>query len=201
MHDERRSGYPFQNRIDRLESRLPLYVNAKDCALDWIGESAERASASGLRAIFFAFHATFYDIGNGKYPVSNRGIGEYYGGDSLRDRIGIEDPYEPLFDRLRHVAFDHPDLMFYIIHSDGHRSVNMRLFPDRTNYVSNEGSTHHTKSHQNIMVHQIEGSSRGLTMYSKFTVDSNAFQPVTLKEQWSESAYMTEPKGHTYDPY
>ena len=119
----------------------------------------------------------------------------------MRDRIGIEDPYEPLFDRLRHVAFDHPDLMFYIIHSDGHRSVNMRLFPDRTNYVSNGGSTHHTKSHQNIMVHQIEGSSRGLTMYSKFTVDSNAFQPVTLKEQWSESAYMTEPKGHTYDPY
>ena len=201
LKDERKKGYPYQDTIDPLENRLPLYINAKDCALEWISQSAEKASTNGLRAIFFLFHGTFYDMSNGRYPVNNNGVGDYFGGNNLRNSVaGIKDPYQPLFDHIKAVAYSHPDLMFYVVHSDGHRSNTMRLFPDETNYVS--GSQQQvTRGHQNVMVHQIEGSSRGLTMYTKFTVDTNSFQPVTLKEEWSEAAYMTHPRGHTYQPY
>ena len=202
LKDERKKGYPYQDTIDPLDNRLQLYINAKDCALEWITQSAEKASASGLRAVFLLFHGTFYDMATGRYPINNNGVGDYYGGNNLRNSVaGIKDPYQPLFDHIKAVAYSHPDLMFYVVHSDGHRSNTMRLFPDETNYVSSDGSNQVTRGHQNVMVHQIEGSSRGLTMYTKFTVDSNSFQPVTLKEEWSEAAYMTNPKGHTYQAY
>jgi len=51
------------------------------------------------------------------------------------------------------------------------------------------------------MIHQVEGGSRALTMYTKITVDKKDFQPVTLKQQWSKAAYNEAPPGHTWIPY
>ncbi len=58
--DERESGYPEQDSVDPLKDRLGMYVNAKDCAVDWIEYAAETAHNSGKRAVFFMLHATFY---------------------------------------------------------------------------------------------------------------------------------------------
>jgi hypothetical protein len=199
LDDERENGYPYQDVVDPLEGRLPLYLNAKDCATDWIAQSAKKASDSGLRAVFFLLHASFYSL-SGTRPYNNADVGDFYGGTNLEELTGIRDPYQPLFDQLKRVALEHPSLMFYVVHSDGHRSINLRLFPDQTNSLSSDGRVT-LRSHQNMFAHQIEGASRGLTMYSKFTVDGHRFQPVTLKEEWSEAAFETYPEGHVYDPY
>lgn len=60
--------YPFQDDVDPLSSRFPLYVNAKDCALEWIEKAPRRASEAGKSALFFMFHATFYQK-NGVMPT------------------------------------------------------------------------------------------------------------------------------------
>jgi hypothetical protein len=47
----------------------------------------------------------------------------------------------------------------------------------------------------------VEGDSKGLTMYSKFTVDPSQFYPVTHQQRWSRSAYNTPPLGHSRIAY
>jgi hypothetical protein len=68
--------------------------------------------------------------------------------------------------------------------------------------MNNRGNTGKKRSsNHNMMLHQVEGASRALTMFSKFTVDSNSFQPVTVKQEWSEAAFNLEPVGHSWKPY
>ena len=198
------NGYPYQDETDPLSGRLPLFLQAKDCGLEWIEESAASASTSGLRALFFLFHATFYG-GSGKAPLGSNSVGQYYNRDNLKkytqklyDDPGdvVDRPYKPLFDKLTATAKAHPNLMFYVVHSDAHRYLTIRMNPTMNN--KGEGQI---ESHHNMMIHQVEGASRSLTMYSKFTVDKDSFQPVTLKQEWSEAAYNTVPYGHSWIPY
>jgi hypothetical protein len=203
LADERRNGYPYQDEVDPLEGRLSMFLNAKDCALDWIEQSAEKASASGKRALFFLFHASFYTSG-GFQPLTSNGIGEFYSPDNLKDftreltGFEIDRPFQPLFDQLTETALNHPDLMFYAVHGDAHRYSTIRMNPGMNNRgnIGNKRSSNH-----NMMLHQVEGASRALTMFSKFTVDSNSFQPVTVKQEWSEAAFNQEPVGHSWKPY
>ena len=205
LDDERKNrpprNYPNQDKVDPLAGRLPLFLNANECTLDWIDKSAAKAAAGKKRALFFMFHALFY-TGNGETELGNNGIGEYYNTQNL-ERITksstgkeISKPYQPLFDRLTATALKYPKLMIYVVHADGHRFSSHRMNPN----VDNRGKGR-IDSHHNLMLHMVEGGSRALTMYSKFTVDDEAFQPVTLKQEWSRSAYNELPKGHAWDPY
>jgi hypothetical protein len=203
LDDERQNGYPYQDEVDPLEGRLSMFLNAKDCALDWIEQSAEKASASGKRALFLLFHASFYTSG-GTQPRTSDSIGEFYSPDKLknytRELTGyeIDRPFQPLFDKLTETSLNYPDIMFYTIHSDAHRYSTVRMNPG----MNNRGDTgNKRKSNHNMMLHQVEGASRALTMFSKFTVDSNSFQPVTVKQEWSEAAFHQEPVGHSWEPY
>ena len=193
------SGYPYQDFVDPLKDRLAMYINAKDCALDWIDYAAERAFQSGKRALFFLFHATFY----AKYASVAMGagtIGEYYKPDNLRnmtkqwgDQVGR--PYLPLFEKLKEVSRKYNTLHFAVIHSDAHRWFQTRFDPFTHNYRNK------IRSHHNMMIHQTEGASRALTMFTRVTVDAAKFQPITIKEEWSQAAYDAEPVGHAWVPY
>lgn len=198
-YDRPGQNYPLQDEVDPLASRLPLYVNAKDCAVEWIGETARRASESGKSAVFFMLHATFYQK-NGVSPIASGAIGTYYNRTNLArmtKEIGEEvaRPYYPLFDAFVETALKYPDIMFQIVHSDSHRFLSTRLLPHINNHKTNIGS------HHNVMIHQVEGHSRALTMYSRFTVDPAKFQPITLHQEWSRSAYNEEPVGHAFIGY
>lgn len=73
-NDSPPKNYPFQDHVDPLSSRFPLYVNAKDCAVEWIAESARRASNSGKAALFFMLHASFYqENGVRAWPAGRSG--------------------------------------------------------------------------------------------------------------------------------
>jgi hypothetical protein len=201
LDDERNNNYPKQDEVDPLAGRLLMYLNANDCTLDWIDQSAAKASASGKRALFIMLHAKFY-ADNGKIPLGNNGIGEYYNTqnlESLTDGLSgtkISKPYEPLFTKLTETALAYPDLMIYVVHGDGHRFSMVRQNPT----VNNRGAGR-VASHHNLMLHMVEGGSRSLTMYSKFMVDIDSFQPVLLKQEWSRRAYDEFPIGHSSDPY
>jgi hypothetical protein len=94
-----------------------MYLNAKDCALDWIGQSAAKASANGKRALFYT--------DSGKAPLRNLDIGEYYITKNLEavteTLVGtkISTPYQPLFDTLTKMVLAYPNLMIYVVHGDG----------------------------------------------------------------------------------
>lgn len=203
MQDERfdkaPKNYPYQDDVDPLADRLSLYVNAKDCAIEWIAETARRASESGKSALFFMLHASFYTK-NGVSPVTSGAIGTYYNHVNLTrmtKALGneVSRPYFPLFDALAEVALEYPDLMFEVVHSDAHKFLSTRLLPQ----INNRGTR--IRSHHNMMIHQVEGASRALTMYSRFTVDPSKFQPVTLHQEWSRAAYEQEPTGHSWIGY
>lgn len=200
LGDERKKGYPLQDKIDPLADRLELYLNANDCALDWIDHTVKKAVVNGKRALFLVLHAAFYSS-FGRRPLGNNGIGDYYDTESLRNitreyyGAATKLPYKPVFDKLTAVAKRNPDLMIYVVHSDAHRFQTIRMNPT----VHNRGPTRYFSNH-NVMLHQVEGASRSLTTYTKFTVDDD-FQPVTLKEVWSEAAYNAEPFGHSWIPY
>lgn len=127
--------------------------------------------------------------------MSSGAIGEYYNRRNLTrltQEIGDEvgRPYYPLFDALRETALQYPTLMFEVVHSDAHKFLSTRLLPQLNN-------GRRIQSHHNLMIHQVEGASRALTMFSRFTVDPNKFQPVTLHQEWSRAAYELEPIGHS----
>ena len=162
-----------------MAKRLPLYLNAKDCALEWIEESAKKAQSTGKSALFFMLHASFYGA-NGRRPIGNSGIGEYY-----KDRLWnftkrhtpkspVRKPYVPLFRKLTEVALTYPELSFHVVHSDAHEFRTVRMNP----HLHNSPRTIH--SNHNLMIHMVEGNSRALTMYSRFTVDPTKFQPINL---------------------
>lgn len=204
LDDERLEGYPNQDEVDPIFNRLFMYLNAKDCAMEWIDETAKRASSGNKRAVFFMMHATFYQDFGITY-LGSRGIGEFFKSTNLRNftrLFGSGDeiayPYQPLFDKLTEVAFHYPDIMFYVVHADGHRLQTIRMNPGKHNMGVSEPRL---KSHHNLMLHQVEGASRSLTMYSRFTVDPSSFQPVTHKQEWSQRAYNIEPLGHSWIPY
>jgi hypothetical protein len=177
--------FPMQNQVDPFEGRIHLYINAKNCTLDWIDQSADRASRSGKRALFFLLQAAFYTDFGAK-PVSGGSV------------IGGYKPYDPLFAKLTKTAFQYPKIMFYVVQADGHRFSDIRMNPG----LHNQGlGTAAYYSHHNLMLHMVEGASRALTMYTKFTVDDASFQPVTLKQEWSEAAYNQVPRGHSWIPY
>jgi len=184
-----------------LAGRLALFLQAKDCGLEWIEETAATASTEGKRALFFLFHATFYG-NNGRDPLGSSSVGEYYNRTNLEKYTQalydnqedvVDRPYKPLFDKLTATAKAHPELMFYVVHSDAHRFMTIRMNPTIHNYGEDKIYSHH-----NMMIHQVEGASRALTMYTKFTVDKDSFQPITLKQEWSETAYNIVPNGHSW---
>lgn len=148
------------------------------------------------------FQALFY-ADNGVSPFSSSGIGEFYNtanlGQITFDRTGerIENPFHPLFNKFTEIGLKYPNITFYAVHSDGHRTSTARLNPMKANNVNNDGTIVANSNH-NVMLHMVEGQSRALTMYSRFTVDPDAFQPVIQKQQWSLDAYNVAPVGHTY---
>ncbi|KAL7569875.1 hypothetical protein ACA910_008542 [Epithemia clementina (nom. ined.)] len=199
LDDNRASGYPEQDTVDPLADRLALYVNAKDCALDWIDQVSERAFLSGKRAVFFMFHGKFYS-GYAQEARGTGSIGQYYKKDNLERYTSkwndpVRKPYAPLFDKFWEVSQTYKNMSFQIVHSDTHRWFSTRFNPG----VNNDATQ--IRSHHNMMVHQTEGSSRALTMYTRFMVDPNKFQPITAKEEWSREAFNQEPKGHRWQPY
>ena len=176
-----------------------MYVNAKDCALDWIDYSAKKANESGKRAIFFMLHATFYSD-FGRKALGSGSIGHFYNEDKLEQYTSqwndtVRKPYLPLYDKFKEVSMEYKNLFFQIVHSDGHRWFSTRFNPS----VNNGRNTVH--SNHNMMIHQTEGGSRALTMYTRFTVDGSKFQPITAKEEWSLEAYSQKPMGHSWVPY
>ena len=199
LDDERKNSppryYPKQDQVDPLEGRLSMFLNANGCTLDWIDISAAKASGSKKRALFFVFHALFYDGKGSKHKGSN-GIGEHYSSQNLLNLTQgtISDVYKPLFDKLTETALTYPDLMIYVVHADGHRFSTMRMNPS----LNNSHKSRRIVSNHNLMLHMVEGDSRSLTTYSKFMVDDESFQPVTLKEQWSRAAFDEYPKGHSW---
>lgn len=174
-------------------------MNAKDCAVEWIAETARRAHVSGKRALFFMFHATFYHL-NGVRPIPSGAIGEYYNRTNLARMTAalgneVERPYFPLFDALRDTAFAYPDIVFQVVHSDAHRYLSSRLLPQLNN------SPNLNRTHHNLFIQQGEGASRAVTQYVRFSVDRDRWQPITVHQEWSEHAMKTWPYGHTYLAY
>ena len=128
--------YPFQDDVDPLSSRFSLYVNAKDCALEWIEEAARRAPEAGKSALFFMFHATFYQK-NGVMLITSGAIGNYYNANNLTRmtrQIGneVKSPNAPLFEALSKVAFEYKDLLFEVVHSDAHKFCRRGCCPKST---------------------------------------------------------------------
>merc|ERR1712038_1861602 len=107
----------------------------------------------------------------------------------------IEHPFQPLYDHLTATAFAHPDIMFYVVHADFHVWLEQRM----NSYASNIGDNIIT--HQNLMVLQVEGDSRAVTMFAKLTVNPDDFNPVTAHQIWSQSAYDEAPYGHAFIKY
>lgn len=180
-----------------------MYLNAKDCALDWIETSAAKASAAGLRSVVFLFHAHYWATNRWGYVdshLSSDGIGEYYNKTNLARMTeeltgeAIEEPFQPLYDALTNVAARYPDIMFYVSQADSHVWTDIRQNSGATN-IGDE-----TLSHHNLMILQVEGDSRALTMYAKFTFDDE-FQPVTINQEWSHDAYELPPYGHNFYKY
>lgn len=196
LADERKKGYPLQDEVDPLSDRLSMFLNANECALEWIEQSADRAEASGKRALFFVFHATFYEASGSR--AKPQAAGDYYNPSNLKSKTGdkYDSAYKSLFDKLTEVAKNHYRLMIYCIHSDGHRTQTIRMNP-----TLNNGGEDSMYSYHNLMLHQTEGASRALTMWSRFTVNPNKFQPISFTEEWSSRAYFREPVGHSWTPY
>ncbi|GKY90930.1 hypothetical protein MPSEU_000065800 [Mayamaea pseudoterrestris] len=201
LADETRNGYTLQDDVDPLMDRFGMYLNAMECAMDWIEVSALKASDSGKRAIFFTFQGIFYS-NYGMDPISQPSGGFYSETKfkqymkTIAGRTDIDSAYDPLFDKLTEVALKYPNLQFTVVHADGHRYQTLRMNSD----LNNRGGSR-TVSNQNLRVHMVEGGAKALTMWTRFTVDPTAFQPMTLKEEWSESAFNVAPYGHSWIPY
>jgi hypothetical protein len=203
LEDASKKGrYINQDKVDPLAGRLGMYLNAKDCALDWIRQSAAKASSKGLRAVFYTMQAAFW--GRSQFgPVNGpllggSSIGEYYNATNLANitkgltGTAISEPFQPLYDELTKTAFAYPDIMFYVLHADSHFWDEIRM----SSTVNNNGTN--TFTHQNLMILQVEGDSRALSMYAQVSVNPTKFQPVDAEQVWSEAAYMEVPYGHNY---
>ena len=195
------SKYPNQDSVDPLADRLAMYLNAKDCALDWIEQSAAKADADGLSSVVFLFHAHYWafdQYGSVVSHLPSDGIGEYYNKTNLAAMTealtgeAIEEPFQPLYDAFAAVAKKYPNILFYATHADSHVWTDIR----QDSYASNIGED--LVSNQNMMILQVEGDSRALTMYAKFEFDKDAFQPVTAHQIWSRDAYELPPYGHAF---
>jgi hypothetical protein len=206
LDDSRHSGYPRQDIVDPLKDRLGMYLNAMECTVDWIRQSAAKASANGKRALFIAMHSFFYTK-FGAEPIGHP-KGEFYAEKNflrfmknVAGRTDVPKVYQPLFDVLTQVALKYPNLQIYVIHADGHRFQTLRMNPELNNVASaNNGTINHVTNH-NLMAQMVEGTSRSLTTWVRFTVDPLSFQPVSVKEEWSRVAYNREPKGHSWVPF
>jgi hypothetical protein len=181
-----------------------MYLNAKDCALEWITYAAQKAVANGKRAVVIGMQAHFWEFdqyGSLTKHVNSAadGIGEYYNTTNLAaltsslTGTAISEPYQPFYAHMTATAKAFPSLMFYTINSDSHVWVEAR----GNAYATNNGGVPIT-SHHNWMVHQIEGDSRALTMYTKISMDAAAFEPIQVDQVWSQRAYDISPIGHTF---
>jgi len=206
LADQTKSGYPNQNTVDPLADRLSMYLNAKDCALEWISYAAKKATAMGKKAVFIGFQAHFWSIDAyggvyGPMPGASDGIGEYYNATNLAaitlalTGTAISEAFKPLYDHVAATAKAFPNLLIYTVNSDSHTWTEVRA----NSGLNNAGTT--INYNHNWMIHQIEGDSRGLTMYTKISVDASAFEPVQVNQVWSKKAFDTIPVGHTYYKY
>jgi len=199
------ASYPNQDSVDPLADRLAMYYNAKDCALAWITRTTKIAKKKGLRGIAFNFHARFWTAGTSArvdtFMSAEGRIGEYYNSTNLgmmtKDITGeeITEPFQPLYEHLTQTAYENPDLMFYVVNADSHTWANVRMNGGVTN-ANGEIVTYH-----NLMIGMVEGDSRAVTQYAKFTFDEDAFQPSNMAQIWSKEAYDYEPAGHTFYKY
>jgi len=191
--------------VDPLADRLGMYLNAKDCAIEWISHAVNRANALGKKAVIIGMQAHFWvqdQYGSVVGPVTGAldGIGEYYNATNLAAKtlaltgVAIAEPFKPLYDHLTAVAKANPNLLIQTVNADSHIWTDIRANSAVNN---NPGII----SNQNWMIHQTEGDSRALTMYSKLTVDADAFNPVQVNQIWSKKAFDTIPVGHTYYRY
>jgi hypothetical protein len=202
LADQSARTYVNQNTVDPLAGRLSMYLNAKDCALDWISQSAAKASAKGLKAVFFTMQAAFWGrsiFGDVNGPLLGGSfIGDYYNATNLASKTkeltgtAISEPFKPLYDQLTKTAFAYPNMMFYVVNADSHFWDEIRM----SSSLNNNGTT--TFTHQNLMILQAEGDSRGLSMYAQLTVDPSKFQPVDAEQIWSKAAFDQVPVGHNY---
>jgi len=205
LADQTKQGYPNQDAVDPLADRLGMYLNAKDCAIEWISHAVNRANALGKKAVIIGMQAHFWvqdQYGSVVGPVTGAldGIGEYYNATNLAAKtlaltgVAIAEPFKPLYDHLTAVAKANPNLLIQTVNADSHIWTDIRANSAVNN---NPGII----SNQNWMIHQTEGDSRALTMYSKLTVDADAFNPVQVNQIWSKKAFDTIPVGHTYYRY
>lgn len=203
LDDETQLGYPRQDKVDPLMDRFGMYLNALACTIDWIDQSAKKASANKKRALFFVMNAMFY----AKYGVGPSGhpIGDFYSETNflkymkdIAKRRDVPQVYQPLFNRLTRIAKEYRDLQIYVVHGQGQRFQTIRLNPNLHNRGT-EGLVFHTN--HNLMAQMVDGSSRGMTMWVRLTVDPDSFQPVTVKEEWSRDAFNRPPLGHAWVPF
>jgi hypothetical protein len=205
LADQTKQGYPNQDAVDPLAGRLSMYLNAKDCALEWITYAAQRAIALNKTTVLIAMQAHFWNLdlyGNAyTHLLVGSEIGEYYNATNLAAMtknltgVAISEPFQPLYTHLTQTAKAYPNLAFYTVNSDSHIWTDIRA----NSGLANSGTT--INGHHNWMIHQTEGDSRALTMYSKFVIDESEFMPVQVKQIWSKKAYDTIPVGHTYYRY
>merc|ERR1712226_212877 len=74
--------------------------------------------------------------------------------------------YEGFFDTMKVVTAAHPDIMFYTVHADSHYWITF--------------SPGYARNWVNVMV---EGSTRALTSYAKFSVrKKEVFDPIVVEE-------------------
>lgn len=202
LTDESKRGYPNQDTVDPLADRFAMYLNAKDCALEWITMAAQKANQLGKRAVIITLQAHFWEhdiYGAVKKHLDSAldGIGDYYNKTNLSKMtldatgVNISEPYEPLYTHMKMTALNNSKIMFVTANADTHFWSNIRANSDVDNRPA-------IVSNHNWMIHQVDGSSRALTGYTKIVVNDNDFQPVQFRQEWSEAAFNASPIGHAY---
>jgi hypothetical protein len=182
-----------------------MYLNAKDCALEWITYAVEKASRLKKRGVIIALQAHFWEYDNNgavnkHLDSAIDGIGVYYNKTNLAaitqtiTGTAISEPFEPLYTHLTNVAKAHPEVFIYTANADTHTWTDVRA-----NSAVNNNPT--IISNHNWQILQAEGDSRALTMYAKLSVNRRSFQPLQANQMWSKAAYDTLPVGHSFYKY
>lgn len=182
-----------------------MYLNAKDCALEWITMAVEKADKLGKRTVVIGLQAHFweYDIyGSVKKHLNSAldGIGEYYNRTNLGNMTlnltgtAIQEPFEPLYTHLTKMAKAYPNIVIYTVNADSHVWTEVRANSDTNNNPA-------IVSNQNWMILQTEGDGRALTMYAQLKFRSTEFMSVQADQIWSKTAFDATPYGHSFYKY
>jgi hypothetical protein len=190
--------------VDPLANRFAMFLNAKDCALEWITYATEKAKILKKRSVVIGLQAHFWEQDafgsvNKHLDSTLDGIGEYYNKTNLLKMMlnvtgmNISEPYQHLYAHMTKIAKENPNIMFVTANADTHFWTNIRANSNIDNRLS-------AISNHNWMIHQVEGASRSLTQYTKIVFRPNDFQPVQFLQKWSQKAFNITPFGHAYIP-